>query len=122
MVLADDASSDPDMARFAAVPNLRRLRQPRNLGFVRNCNAAFAACRGEYVLLLNNDAQVLPGAIDRLDAALDDDAGVAAVGPKLLYPDGRLQEAGCYIRPCGESSHGRPVRRPREGGFAATAT
>ncbi len=117
VVLADDASYDPDMERFAAVPNLRRLRQPRNLGFVRNCNAAFAQCRGEYVLLLNNDAQVLPGAIDRLAAALDENADVAAVGPKLLYPGGRLQEAGCYIRPCGESTMVGLFADPEEGGF-----
>ncbi|MDA8252553.1 MAG: glycoside hydrolase family 99-like domain-containing protein [Rhodospirillales bacterium] len=117
VVLADDASTDPDMARFAEVANLRRLRQKRNVGFVRNCNAAFAACRGEYVLLLNNDAQVLPGAIDRMAEALDEDANVAAVGPKLLYPNGRLQEAGCYIRRNGESVMVGLFADPEEGGF-----
>lgn len=117
VVLADDASTEPAMARLAEVANLRRLRQKRNAGFVRNCNAAFAACRGEYVLLLNNDAQVLPGAIDALVAALDADAGVAAVGPKLLYPNGRLQEAGCFIRPTGESTMVGLFADPQEGGF-----
>ena len=117
VVLADDTSIDPDMARFAEVANLRRLRQKRNVGFVRNCNAAFAACRGEYVLLLNNDAQVLPGAIDRMVEALDEDANVAAVGPKLLYPNGRLQEAGCYIRRNGESVMVGLFADPEEGGF-----
>ena len=117
VVLADDASSDSDMARLADVPNLRRLRQKRNVGFVRNCNAAFAVCRGDYVLLLNNDAQVLPGAIDRLAAALDEDANVAAVGPKLLYPNGRLQEAGCFIRRNGESTMVGLFADPEEGGF-----
>ena len=117
VVLADDASSDAEMAHFAEVPNLRRLRQKRNVGFVRNCNAAYAACRGEYVLLLNNDAQVLPGAIERLAAALDEDGTVAAVGPKLLYPNGRLQEAGCYIRRNGESTMVGLFADPEEGGF-----
>ncbi len=117
VVLADDASSDPDMALFAEVANLRRLRQKRNVGFVRNCNDALALCRGEYVLLLNNDAQVLPGALGRLAGALDEDAGVAAAGPKILYPNGRLQEAGCYIRPCGESTMVGLFADPQEGGF-----
>ncbi|MGP8262683.1 MAG: glycoside hydrolase family 99-like domain-containing protein, partial [Rhodoblastus sp.] len=117
VVLADDASSDADMARFAAAPDLRLLRQPHNVGFVRNCNAAYATCRGDYVLLLNNDALVLPGAIDRLVAALDEDAGIAAAGPKLLYPSGRLQEAGCYIRPSGESTMVGLFADPEEGGF-----
>jgi GT2 family glycosyltransferase len=117
VVLADDASSDPLMARLAEVPNLRRLRRERNAGFVHNCNEAYAACRGEYVLLLNNDAQVLPGAIDRMVAVLDADPGIGAVGPKLLYPNGRLQEAGCFIRPSGESTMVGLFADPEEGGF-----
>lgn len=117
VVLADDASSDPDMACFTGVANLRRLRQTQNMGFVHNCNTAYAVCRGDYVLLLNNDAQVLPDAINRLVAALDEDDDVAAVGPKLLYPDGRLQEAGCFIRPCGESTMVGLFADPGEGGF-----
>ncbi len=117
VVLADDASPDPAMAGFAAVANLVRLRHKRNIGFVRNCNAAYAHCRGDYVLLLNNDAQVLPGAIDRLVAALDADPTVAAAGPKLLYPNGRLQEAGCFIRPNGESGMVGLFADPDEAGF-----
>jgi GT2 family glycosyltransferase len=104
VVLADDCSTDPDMALLADVANLVYLRAAENQGFLRNCNAAFAHCRGEYVLLLNNDAQPLPGALDRLVAALDADPTVAAVGPKLIYPSGRLQEAGCFLRPNGEST------------------
>jgi GT2 family glycosyltransferase len=117
VVLADDASTDPAMADLALVSNLVWLRQPCNLGFVRNCNSALARCRGEFVLLLNNDAQPLPGAIDRLVAALDKDPQIAAAGPKLLYPNGRLQEAGCYIRPNGESVMVGLFADPEEGGF-----
>jgi GT2 family glycosyltransferase len=103
VLLADDGSTDPEMRLLAGVPNLRVLRQPENVGFIGNCNLAYAACRGEFVLLLNNDAQVQPGAIDRMVAALDADATLAAVGPKIIYPNGRLQEAGCFLRPNGES-------------------
>jgi GT2 family glycosyltransferase len=117
VVLADDCSTDPGIAKLAQVANLIYLRQPRNIGFVHNCNAAFARCRGEYVLLLNNDAQPLAGAIDRMVAALDADPAVAAVGPKLLYPEGRLQEAGCTIRPNGESDMVGLFADPLEGGY-----
>src|ERR1700738_2499621 len=89
VVVGDDCSTDPDAALLAEIPNLVLLRQKQNLGFIRNCNAAFAQCRGEYVLLLNNDAKLLPGALDRMVAALDEDAGLAAVGPKIIYPNGR---------------------------------
>ncbi len=103
IVLADDGSREAEYLRMGEVANLVIVRLPDNRGFIHACNAAFARCRGEYVLLLNNDAQPLPGAIDRLLAALDTDAGVAAAGAKIVYPDGRLQEAGCFLRPDGES-------------------
>ncbi len=103
VVLADDGSQEEAYARLGQVANLVVVRLAENRGFLHACNAGFARCRGEYVLLLNNDAQPLAGSIDRLVAALDSDATVAAAGGKILYPDGRLQEAGCFLRPDGES-------------------
>ncbi len=117
VVVADDASTEPELARLGQVANLVYVRQPANVGFLRNCNDAFRRCRGEYVLLLNNDAQVLPGAIDRLVAVLDGDPAVAAVGPKIIYPNGRLQEAGCFVRPNGESGMVGLFADPGEGGY-----
>jgi GT2 family glycosyltransferase len=117
VVLADDCSTDSDALKLSQVPNLVVMRQEQNQGFIRNCNAAFARCRGEYVLLLNNDAQVTKGAIAHMMAALDADPTLAAVGPKILYPNGRLQEAGCFLRPNGESGMVGLFRHPDEGGF-----
>jgi GT2 family glycosyltransferase len=117
VVLADDGSSDPDVQRLRRVQNLVYVRQPANVGFLRNCNEAFARCRGKYVLLLNNDAQVQPGAIERLVAALDADATIAAAGPKIVYPNGRLQEAGCFLRPNGESGMVGLFADPEEPGY-----
>ncbi len=117
VVIADDASTEKGCAALARVPNLVLVRQRQNAGFLRNCNDAFSRCRGEYVLLLNNDAQVLPGALDALVAALDADAELAAAGPKILYPDGRLQEAGCFLRPNGESGMVGLFADAGEGGY-----
>jgi GT2 family glycosyltransferase len=117
VVVADDCSTEPGLEQLGQIANLVTVRQPSNVGFLRNCNEALARCRGDYVLLLNNDAQVLPGAIDRLVAALDADPAVAAVGPKIVYPDGRLQEAGCFVRPNGESGMVGLFADPAEGGY-----
>ncbi len=117
IVLADDCSTDPDAALLADIPNLVLVRQAANQGFIRNCNAAFAHCRGAYVLLLNNDAQLLDGALARMIAALDADDTLGAVGPKILYPNGRLQEAGCYVKPNGESGMVGLFADPNEPGF-----
>ena len=97
VILADDASTDPAVTELRRIPNIKYIRQPSNIGFLRNCNAAFAHCMGRYIFLFNNDAQLLPGALDALADVLDRDPAVAAVGPKMLYPNGRLQEAGCAV-------------------------
>ena len=117
VVIADDCSTDPDVKILAAVPNLIYQRQAVNAGFIGNCNAAFTACRGEFVLLLNNDTQVMPGAIDALVAALDADPTIGAAGPKLIYPDGRVQEAGCILKPNGEAAMVGLFADPEEGGY-----
>lgn len=117
VVIADDASDDPLIAGLGEIPGLVHARQATNVGFVANCNAGFAVCRGAYVLLLNNDTQVQPDAIDRMVRALDGDVTLGAVGPKLIYPNGRLQEAGCFLRPNGESGMVGLFRDPEEPGF-----
>jgi GT2 family glycosyltransferase len=117
IVIADDCSTDPDAVLLLGIANVSVVRQAANVGFIRNCNAAYAKCRGAIVLLLNNDTQPQPGAIDRLVAALDEDDSVAAAGPKLIYPDGRLQEAGCFLRPNGESGMVGLFADPDEAGF-----
>lgn len=117
IVLADDASTDPAITDLSRIAGLTVIRHASNQGFLRSCNLAFSACRGEYLLLLNNDTELAPDAIARLAAALDADPGLAAVAPKLIYPDGRLQEAGCAIRPDGTSIMIGLFADPTEAGF-----
>lgn len=103
VIVADDCSPDPDSAKIKKIPGIELIRQPRNVNFLRNCNAAFRKARGDYVLLLNNDAQLGPGAVDKLVAVLDSDPAIGAAGPKILYPNGRLQEAGCAVDRSGDT-------------------
>ena len=117
VILADDASTDPDNAILGQIKNLNVIRHDTNLGFLRSCNEAFRHCRGDYVLLLNNDTQVQPGAIRLLLESLESNPSIAAAGPKLIYPNGRLQEAGCAIRPNGESIMVGLFADPAEPGY-----
>jgi len=62
----------------------------RNVGFGAACNQAYARARGEYLLLLNPDAYLLPGALETLIGDLDAAADVAAVSPVTWLDDDRV--------------------------------
>ncbi|MGN2254347.1 glycosyltransferase [Frateuria sp. GZRe12] len=108
VIVVDDASPDDTAQVLAGIEGVRLLRNPDNLGFIGTCNAGAAAARGAYLLFLNNDTQVTPGWLDRLHACLveEPDAGIA--GSRLVYPDGRLQEAGGIVYADGQAwNYGR---------------
>jgi GT2 family glycosyltransferase len=97
VIVVDDASPDPDVERLSRVRGIRLVVNQANLGFLRSCNAAARLARGEFVFFLNNDTQVLPGWLDPMVALMRARADAGAVGCKLLFPDGRLQEAGAIV-------------------------
>ncbi len=97
VIVAEDASGDPAVAQLEQVAGLVLLRNQANLGFLRNCNEAALSARGRYLLFLNNDTEPLPGFLDALLAAAEAVPDAGLVGAKLLFPDGRLQEAGGII-------------------------
>ncbi|OYW90603.1 MAG: hypothetical protein B7Z13_14465, partial [Caulobacterales bacterium 32-67-6] len=101
-LVIDDASSDDTSAVLPLVQGLRIVTNAENLGFIRTCNRAAAEARGEVLIFLNNDVQVRDGWLAPLVEALDDPK-VGAVAPKMLFPDGRLQEAGARINADGTS-------------------
>lgn len=94
VIVVDDASPDGSADQLAQIDGIRLVRNAENLGFVGSCNAGAEQARGEFLLFLNNDTQVTSNWLDALLAcfAARPDCGIA--GSRLVYPDGRLQEAG----------------------------
>lgn len=91
-IVVDNASSDGSADMVAArFPQARLIRNTANLGYTRANNAGIAAARGELVLLLNNDTEILPGALAGLVAFLREHASVGAAAPRLLNGDLTLQ-------------------------------
>lgn len=83
---SEDGTADAVRERF---PGVRVLRLARNLGFAAGVNRGLALARGRHVLLLNTDARLLPGALERCVALLDARPDIGVVGPALLRADGR---------------------------------
>ena len=96
VIIADDCSTDETQYLDRFVTNVRHVRHPENLGFLRNCNTAAIDAKGEFLVVLNNDTNVTEGWISSLIEVFDD-PGVGVVGPKILFLEGQLQEAGGII-------------------------
>ncbi len=97
VVVVDDGSTDATREQLSARSDIRYLRNATNLGFVGSCNRGAAEARGELLHFLNNDTVVAPDWLDALVRTLTRVPDAGLVGSKLVYPDGRLQEAGGLI-------------------------
>jgi GT2 family glycosyltransferase len=97
VVIVDNASTDDTGALLDQVEGAVVIRNRSNLHFLRAVNAAARQATGRTILLLNNDAQLLPGALAAALRTLDADPAIGAVGGRIILPDGTLQEAGSII-------------------------
>jgi GT2 family glycosyltransferase/glycosyltransferase involved in cell wall biosynthesis len=97
LILVDNGSAEPTQALLQNLasqhPNVCLVRNAENLNFAHGCNIGFAASQGDIIIFLNNDTTVTPHWMPPLVKALQL-PGVAAVQPKLLYPDGTVQCIG----------------------------
>ena len=97
ILVVDDGSSDQTQAWMAQVAGLHFHRRAQNGGFIAACNDGAARARGEVLVFLNNDTVPQPGWLDALLDTFDALPNAGLVGAQLVYPDGRLQEAGGVV-------------------------
>jgi N-acetylglucosaminyl-diphospho-decaprenol L-rhamnosyltransferase len=91
-MVVDNGSSNgsPEMVveRF---PCAILIRNERNEGFAKPNNQGLKVAKGRYVILLNSDTMVRPHALETLVRSMDEHLEVGACGPRLLYPDVKVQ-------------------------------
>jgi N-acetylglucosaminyl-diphospho-decaprenol L-rhamnosyltransferase len=87
---SEDGSADAVRERF---PDVRVIAQAIRAGFGANHNTVIRASTARYVYVLNEDTTAFDWGFEALTAYLDDHPRVAALGPRLVYPDGRLQDS-----------------------------
>jgi GT2 family glycosyltransferase len=114
VVVVNNASTDETAALLSYFTNwVEVLNNPDNRGFGDACNQGATGSRGEFLVFLNNDTIVLPGWLDTLVETVERDEKIGVVGSLLLYPDGKVQEAGSIVWNTGEAFHygwgGSPV-------------
>lgn len=92
VVVVDDGSGDgtPEAVR-ERFPAALVVARPFNGGLVAGRNDGLKLATGRYVLMLDSDTEVRPGAVEALVGVLEDDPRVGLVGPRLVGPDGELQ-------------------------------
>jgi len=93
VIVVDNASEDGSAAAVAqAFPQVRWIENATNRGFAAANNQGIRVSRGRYVLLLNPDTVVRPGALSTLVEFMEAHAEAGACGAKLLNSDGSLQK------------------------------
>ena len=97
IIIANDCSTDDTTRLEEVVENIMVVTNETNLRFLRNCNHAAEYARGQYILFLNNDTQVQKNWLLPLVELIESKEEIGMVGSKLVYADGRLQEAGGII-------------------------
>lgn len=93
-IVVENGSTDGSREMLAnAFPHVRVRLNDRNEGFAKPNNDGMRMARGKYFFLLNSDAKIEPGTLGAMKDFLDAHPEAGACGPRLIYPDGRLQRS-----------------------------
>ncbi|PSF38934.1 hypothetical protein C7H19_02445 [Aphanothece hegewaldii CCALA 016] len=97
IIIVDDCSSDETQEQLKNISGIHVLKNQQNQGFIKSCNYGASQAKGKYLYFLNNDTQILAGCLESLLYLMEKSPLIGAVGSKLIYNNGKLQEAGGII-------------------------
>ena len=88
LVVDNDSKDGSVIEAEEAIVNGRVIANELNAGYGKAANQAINEARGEACLILNDDARLAPGAIDRLLQVLHSQEDIALVGPRIVDEEG----------------------------------
>jgi O-antigen biosynthesis protein len=94
VILVNDCSSDETSLMLNKIHGISVINNLKNMGFINNCNNASLAANGKYLVFLNNDTYVTKGWLNVLISTAQRDNKIGVIGAKLIFPNGKIQEAG----------------------------
>ena len=97
IIIVDNASSDKTPDLLEKLEGVKIIKNSCNFNYLLAVNQGAMAANGKFLLLLNNDAQVLPGSLISAIKTIKSEEDIGAVGGKIILLDGTLQEAGSII-------------------------
>lgn len=102
IILIDNASNECDPDLFvAAFPSIRLIKSSFNIGFAGGNNLGIKAAKGETILLLNSDTVLQEDAVSLAYDKFQTLPQVAALGVRMIYPDGTIQHTARRFRSIG---------------------
>jgi GT2 family glycosyltransferase len=97
IIIVDNASTDETRQLLNRLDGVRIIQNNENRNFLLAVNQAAREAHGEYLLLLNNDTQLLPGSLQSAITTIQSARDIGAVGGRLILLDWSLQEAGSIV-------------------------
>jgi GT2 family glycosyltransferase/SAM-dependent methyltransferase len=97
VIVVDDTADQETKALLETVQGAQVIVNPTNLGFLRSMNSGASHARGDWLVLCNNDIQVLDGWLSEMLKCAESSSDIAVVTPKFLYGDWSLNEAGAIV-------------------------
>lgn len=99
IVLDNDSADRSADAVAESFPDVRLIRSEENLGFAKGNNVAATQSDAEWLLLLNPDTAVYPGALDRILTFAEEHREGGIYGGQTFFPDGSVNIASCWQKP-----------------------
>ena len=97
VIVVHDGAPDDALAALEKAGVIHRVYAPEGVGFIRACNLAAQAARGDYLCFLGSDTAVTAGWLDELWRTFQEFPGTGLAGSKFTHVDGSLQEAGGIV-------------------------